>query len=343
MFFMVYPISLENTCLLTNLNHEQVFFYVHTMKVLLKYLLLVEPDRQRLSRFVLYAVKALGGNLFSATLSLDKCMKALYEAVHSTEVTIEATLSLDDEQLYLILDDLKFPISKFTEIPSLEKIKEVSIYLRQESELADPEVMRQRNARISQDLELAKLKAAEELHQLEAELEQRRIDLEQAQSVAERDCLTGLYNHGFYDQHLNEAIARCKRQNEALCLLMLDVDEFKDVNDTHGHIYGDDYLKKVARSMTNACRNDVDHCCRLGGDEFAIIIFSDVSRSERIAKSILKSMEMKVSIGVAELLPDDNAKTFSERCDMALYKAKESGRGQISISNVTAVGKSKAR
>ncbi|MCK4706259.1 MAG: GGDEF domain-containing protein, partial [Gammaproteobacteria bacterium] len=69
----------------------------------------------------------------------------------------------------------------------------------------------------------------------------------------------------------------------------------------------------------------------------------DVSRSERIAKSILKSMDMKVSIGVAGLLPDDNAKIFTERCDLALYAAKESGRGQISISNVTAVGKSKAR
>jgi len=313
------------------------------MQVLLKYLLLIEPDRQRLSRFVLYAVEALGGNLFSATLSLDKCMKALYKAVHTTEVTIEATLLLDNEILYLILDDLKYPISKLTEIPSEEKIKEISICLRQESELADPEVMRQRNARISRDLELAKHKAAEELHQLEMELEQRRVDLEQAQSVAEKDGLTGLYNHRFYDQHLNKAIARCQRQSEALSLLMLDVDKFKDINDTHGHIYGDEYLKKVARSMTESCRNDVDYCCRLGGDEFAIIIFAKISRSERIAKSILKSMAKNVSIGVAQLLPDDNAKTFSERCDLALYKAKEGGRGQISISNVTAVGKSKAR
>ena len=313
------------------------------MKILLRYLLLVEPDRQRLSRFVLYAVKALGGNLFSATLLVDKCMTDLYEVMRSKEVASEAILLLEDENLYLTVDDRKFLISRLVDLPSSEKINEVSICLKQESELADAELMRQRNARISRDLELAKYKADEELHQLEAELEQRRIDLEQAKSVAEKDCLTGLYNHGFYDKHLNEAIARCKRQSENLSLLMLDVDQFKDINDTHGHVYGDDYLKKVANSMTEACRNDVDHCCRIGGDEFAIIIFADVSRSERIAKSILKSMDMKVSIGVAGLLPDDNAKIFTERCDLALYAAKESGRGQISISNVTAVGKSKAR
>ncbi|MDH5711732.1 MAG: GGDEF domain-containing protein [Gammaproteobacteria bacterium] len=311
------------------------------MQILLKYFLLIEPDRQRLSRFVLYAVEALGGNLFSATLSLDKCMTALYQAVHASEETVEAVLSLEGDQLSMQVADASFPISRISQTPSAEKLLEISTRLKQESELAAPEVLRQRNARISEDLERAKAKAAREMQQLEAELERRRLELVQAQSVAEHDSLTGLYNHGFYDQRLEEAVARCKRQSEALCLLMLDVDKFKEINDTHGHIFGDEYLKRVANSMLQACRHEVDFCCRLGGDEFAIIIFSDAKQSERVAKNILTSMDMKVSIGIAQLLPDDSIKTFCERCDHALYEAKEKGRGQYAVSNIRAVVKTR--
>lgn len=313
------------------------------MSVLLKYLLLIEPDRQRLSRFVLYAVEALGGNLFSATLSLDKCMTTLFDVVHSGEEAVEAVVYLEDEKLFLLVSEVRYQICQLSHEPSAEIIQQISVRLKQESELADPEVLRQRNARISEDLERAKSEAAREMHELEAQLEQRRIELVQAQSDAEKDSLTGLYNHGFYDHHLHEAMARCRRQSEALCLLMLDVDKFKDINDTHGHVYGDEYLKRVAKSMLDACRNEVDHCCRLGGDEFAIIIFSNANMSERIAKNILKSMENNVSIGIAQMLPDDDEKSFSERCDRALYKAKESGRGQLAISNLRAVGKTKSK
>ena len=312
------------------------------MQILLKYLLLIEPDRHRLSRFVLYAVEALEGNLFSATLSLDKCMRTLFEAVHTTEEAMEASLILKECKLQLFLGDLLYPICTLTRTPKPELIQQVVTRLKQESELADPEVMRLRNARISEDLEYAKARAAEEMHQLEIQLEQRRIELELAQSKAAKDSLTGLYNHGFYDQRLDEAIARCRRQTEPLCLLMLDVDKFKQINDTHGHIYGDDYLKRVANSMLHACRVEVDYCCRLGGDEFAIIIFANALRSERIAKTILEKMDMNVSIGISEMLSDDTANTFSERCDQALYVAKKNGRGQVFISNVRAVEKSKA-
>ncbi|MCW8830652.1 MAG: diguanylate cyclase [Gammaproteobacteria bacterium] len=313
------------------------------MQILLKYLLLIEPDRQRLSRFVLYAVEELGGNVFSATLLVEKCMKQLFEAVHVRQETVEVVLSLDGEKIYLALADSACLISELGEMPPSEKVQEVSMRLKQESELADPEVLRQRNARITEDLERAKAKAAEEMKQLETELEYRRIELEQAQRNAEKDSLTDLYNHGFYDQRLEEAMARCKRQGEALCLLMLDVDKFKEINDTHGHVYGDEYLKRVADSMNDACRTEVDYCCRLGGDEFAIIIFSNASMSERIAKNILKSMDMNVSIGIAQMLPDDTVKTFSERCDQALYEAKENGRGQVAVSNIRVVDKSKKK
>ena len=313
------------------------------MQILLKYLLLIEPDRQRLSRFVLYAVEELGGNVFSATLSVEKCMKELFQAVHVRQETVEVILSLEDEKIHLILGESACLISELAEEPSAEKIQEVSMRLKQESELADPEVLRQRNARITEDLERAKAKAAEEMNQLEAKLERRRIELEQAQRSAEKDSLTDLYNHGFYDQRLEEAMARCKRQGDPLSLLMLDVDKFKDINDTHGHVYGDDYLKRVAKSMSDACRIEVDYCCRLGGDEFAIIIFSNAKMSERIAKKILKNMDMNVSIGIAQLLPDDTVKTFSERCDQALYVAKEGGRGQVSVSNIRVVSKSRKK
>ncbi len=307
------------------------------MDLLLKYTLLVEPDRQRLSGFVLFAVEKLGGNTFTASISLNKCMHKLYHKLQSDNNPVDICLLLDNKSLYVDTNTDRYPICGISKAPSTEIIATISTHLSQQSELADPELLRQRNARIKDDLEKAKARAAKEMYQLEKKLESRRIELELAQKNAETDGLTGLKNRGAYDVHLHTAIIRGQRQNEPLCLVMLDVDNFKQINDSNGHLFGDEYLKKVARSMREASRTDVDHCCRTGGDEFALIIYSDLLISERIAKTILKIMENKVSIGIAQMLPDDTPTTLAERCDCALYEAKENGRGQFFSSRITSI------
>ncbi len=307
------------------------------MDLLLKYALLVEPDRQRLSGFVLFAVEKLGGNVFTAVIPLNRCMQKLYHKLQSDDNPLDISLLLDNKSLYVASNTDRYLICSISEEPSTEMIKTISTHLSQQSELADPELLRQRNARIKNDLEKAKIRATNEMYQLERKLESRRIELELAQKNAETDGLTGLKNRGAYDIYLNTAIARCQRQNDPLCLVMLDVDNFKQINDSNGHLFGDEYLKKVANSMHEASRTDVDHCCRTGGDEFALIIYSDLSISERIAKTILKKMNNEVSMGIAQMLPDDTPTTLAERCDRALYEAKEKGRGQFFSSRITSI------
>lgn len=307
------------------------------MLSLLKYSLLVEPDRQRLSRFVLSAVEELGGNMFTAAVSLNDCMVELDGMLRSQDEPVDISLVLDNASLYVDSGTSRFLISRIPEEPSVETIDSIVTLLSQQSELADPELLRQRNARISEDLAKAKIRAAEEMAQLEKQLETRRIELECAQKNAETDSMTDLYNRGAYDIHLKKSIARCQRQNEPLCLLMLDVDNFKQINDSNGHLYGDEYLKKVARSMEYSCRNDVDHCCRIGGDEFAIILYCELKVAERVATKILQQVDNNVSMGIAQMLPDDTPTLLAERCDAVLYEAKENGRGQFVCSKVSPV------
>lgn len=307
------------------------------MLCLLKYSLLVEPDRQRLSRFVLSAVEELGGNMFTAAVSLNDCMVELDGMLRSQDEPVDINLVLDNASLYVDSGTSRFLIGNIPKEPSAETIDSIVTLLSQQSELADPELLRQRNVRISEDLAKAKIRAAEEMAQLEKQLETRRIELECAQKNAETDSMTDLYNRGAYDIHLKKSIARCQRQNEPLCLLMLDVDNFKQINDTYGHLYGDEYLREVARAMEYSCRNDVDHCCRIGGDEFAIILFCEQKIAERVASKILEKMDNKVSMGIAQVLPDDTTRLLAERCDAALYEAKENGRGQFVCSKVTPV------
>jgi diguanylate cyclase (GGDEF)-like protein len=313
------------------------------MHLLLKYTLLVEPDRQRLSHFVLYAVEALGGNVFKAVTMMSECMSVLYEVKASTDQALDIEFILDNKNLILEFEGKTFRICELPNLPVLDEVSAVATRLSQQSELASPELLRQRNAKITEDLERAMQNANEELAQLEVILESRRLELERVQKTAETDSLTGLYNHGAYDQRMEKSLAKCLRQGEPLCLMMLDLDKFKEVNDTYGHVYGDQYLKKMATSMREACRTEVDVCCRLGGDEFAVIVFSAPSTTKRIAKTILEKMEMRVSIGIAQALPGDTPISLTERCDKELYKAKEKGRGQIVASHITVVRHNKSK
>lgn len=313
------------------------------MRVLLKYTLFVEPDRQRLSHFVLYAVEELGGNVFSATIRMSDCMSELYKSSISMGDTVDVTLLVQNNSLIVEFNEQQFKICELDEPPLHVVLEKIATRLKQQSELASPELLRQRNVKIGEDLERAKLQATQELAQLESKLENRRLELERAQMQAERDSLTNLYNHGAYDSKLKESMARCKRQGEPLCLMMLDVDRFKNINDTHGHIFGDQYLKRMAGCMRDACRNEVDICCRLGGDEFAIILFAEVNITKRVANTILEGMNMEVSIGIAKMLPEDTPMSLMERCDGELYKAKEQGRGRIVLSRVTSVRTNKSK
>jgi diguanylate cyclase (GGDEF)-like protein/PAS domain S-box-containing protein len=156
--------------------------------------------------------------------------------------------------------------------------------------------------------------------------------------LAHHDALTGLVNRARFNERLDEALARVGR-GEQLAVLLLDLDRFKEVNDTHGHLVGDELLKVVAERL-RGCVREIDVVARLGGDEFAIIQNaiaqpSDISAlADRICSAIVAPYDLGVpavigvSIGIA-LAPQDatSATELLRRADVALYQAKDGGRG----------------
>jgi len=160
----------------------------------------------------------------------------------------------------------------------------------------------------------------------------------EAMRLAELDPLTGLGNRRVFHQLLAREVARSRRYGRRLALIVLDLDDFKRINDRLGHLAGDEVLAEVANRM-RSCVRSTDIGCRVGGDEFAVILPESsrgdadhlAARIERAVGSepIAKAGTLKISAGVAELSPDDTPSDLFERADEDLYRAKASHRDAV--------------
>lgn len=156
-------------------------------------------------------------------------------------------------------------------------------------------------------------------------------------TIATRDQLTGLPNRREFDERLSNECARAARSGSPLAVAMLDLDHFKDYNDTHGHLAGDEALKRFARLLLAELREGGDHPYRWGGEEFALLVAGTdgsgaVTVLERLRSAHLPG-DLTFSAGVAVLDPDDPVAPdeLVLRADRALYLAKNSGRDQIRL------------
>jgi diguanylate cyclase (GGDEF)-like protein len=169
-------------------------------------------------------------------------------------------------------------------------------------------------------------------------LENARL-YEEARNLADRDPLTGFYNHRFLHERLGEEVVRTQRGRRAMSVLMLDLDDFKLVNDTFGHLFGDRLLTWTAELIRSTLRAS-DVPARYGGDEFAIILLeTDVDEATRAAERILEAFRDKsyvgeqrgpvpigASIGVATFPADGRTATeLIAAADKALYRVKRDG------------------
>jgi diguanylate cyclase (GGDEF)-like protein len=169
-------------------------------------------------------------------------------------------------------------------------------------------------------------------------LENARL-YEEARNLADRDPLTGFYNHRFLHERLGEEVVRTQRGRRPLSVLMLDVDDFKLVNDTFGHLFGDRVLTWTAELIRSTLRAS-DVPARYGGDEFAIILpETDADEATRAAERILEAFRdnafvgeqrgpvpIGASIGVATYPADGRTATeLIAAADKALYRVKREG------------------
>jgi diguanylate cyclase (GGDEF)-like protein len=163
---------------------------------------------------------------------------------------------------------------------------------------------------------------------------------------ATHDALTGLYNKRYFDTVINDEINRAERRNGKISILMIDLDNFKTINDSYGHVVGDLVLKHIANIILKQIRQS-DLAARIGGDEFAaILIETELNQACNIAERIRQQIKdpclttpygdkfcTSVSIGISNF-PNDakDAIGLMRNADIALYNAKDQGKNNVFMS-----------
>jgi len=175
-----------------------------------------------------------------------------------------------------------------------------------------------------------------------------RENLNVVRKEALTDGLTGLANRKALDKSLETAVREAHESEGTLTLLMMDIDRFKDFNDTHGHLIGDQVLRLVARSLKDGIKGR-DLAARYGGEEFAIILpETNIEAGIHVGNILRRAVETKkvvnrtsgqdlgqitLSVGVAELFEHEDANSLISRADEALYAAKQAGRNTVIAYN----------
>lgn len=302
---------------------------------LLKQNLVIEPDLQNFIDFALESVRKLGGNIFAASIASLELIEKLRNAGVATGRPVPVSLQLQGNQLLVLWDvQERFKIATLEESPHQETIVQLRLYLQNSTNSIDPNVLLQRNAEMERYFEEARARAEKEMEALQQSLKMRQLELQETTHQAKTDALTGLLNRRAFDERIRQSFLHTMRQRSSpLSLLLFDLDHFKEINDKFGHQVGDEHLKKMANILRTIIREDVDLAFRIGGDEFAAVIYADYPLACEKAKQVLKAMENKVSIGIANINQDTQddltLEEFIHRADNALYEAKNRGRGQI--------------
>ncbi len=180
-----------------------------------------------------------------------------------------------------------------------------------------------------------------QVHDLEDSITVCREESETLRRSLRFDTVTRVHSRAFVIQALNDRLAIAQENGVPLCAVMADLDHFKEINDTHGHLVGDKILHDVATRMVTGARSS-DIVGRYGGEEFLIIFEGatlDIARdlAERIRIRVLADpfiedsakLFVTVSLGVAEARADDSAESLIRRADQAMYEAKTAGRNRV--------------
>ncbi len=185
----------------------------------------------------------------------------------------------------------------------------------------------------------------EQLQRMEAIQESLEQANEQLRKLSNLDGLTGIANRRYFDQVLDNEWRRCRRNHVHLSCIMIDIDDFKKFNDTHGHLAGDRCLKLVARVLETVIQRSSDTVARYGGEEFIILLPGSPTHTARQAaikimielkkkqRSEPENKRVTISQGISTLVPDQNyhPSNLLLQADSALYQAKLEGKNRFVV------------
>ncbi len=228
------------------------------------------------------------------------------------------------------------------DIDSCNDIDEIKITLDSHLEIIDANL--DIHLKSEQEKQHESQKAIESLAkrvvQIENESQRLQKTIIEERNKALKDALTGIANRHAYEDKIQEEFSRCERYGQSLSLGIIDIDDFKKINDQYGHTAGDRVLKTVAKLCDDKIRN-IDFIARYGGEEF-VLVFPNTNLEQSlvaaenlrntVSKCVFqynkKKVPITVSIGIAEFAKEDDIETVFNRADNALYEAKNSGKNR---------------
>lgn len=200
--------------------------------------------------------------------------------------------------------------------------------------------------RVARDaIERRQNRQSQEVLELSGKIEALRSELHQARELATLDPLTQLFNRSALDTHLQRMADLAFLLKSSPCLLMIDIDHFKTINDRHGHPVGDEVLRRVADELVRQFLRREDFVARYGGEEFVVVIPDSTlenarKRADRV-RQVINALSIPhqsgnlcvtISVGISALSSEDTPKKWLARADAALYEAKAAGRNAIQVS-----------
>ena len=284
-----------------------------------------------------------------STRRLEALQSRLKDVIHKQTEARERTLAAQAEMKQALASFIE-RLATMTEESSQysSKIERCAQQLEKAQDLTDIAPVLQEAIQASRSMALDTRRASEELRDLrdrtthaETEIVRLQQELDQMSQLARHDPLTGALNRKGLDETVEREMARAERQKMAVCVGLLDIDNFKKLNDSHGHEVGDAALKHLA-DVARASLRPQDSLARYGGEEF-VIVMPDTSLDEgvevlrRVQRELTKSLFLEgnerllitFSAGVAERLASETGAETLKRADQAMYLAKRSGKNRV--------------
>jgi diguanylate cyclase len=248
-------------------------------------------------------------------------LKKIFAKIIAAVTSTNRNLSTSENQLETINEAL---------VPSLPEAEVEAIVVRIKQEITN--------------LESSNSSFKEQIQQANREIDQLKQKMERYRNEAHLDALTRIDNRRGFEKNLSQSIKQANTSATRLCLIIADIDHFKEVNDTHGHMVGDNVLRMVAATIKESIKGK-DMVARIGGEEFAILLpDTPLDGAMKLADDIRLTFErldlkkkntgeslgkITLSFGVAAYKKNEGAEDFVNRADEALYQSKQTGRNKV--------------